>query len=176
MSCSGIRTITCPAPIADTDPRVDILDADLTGLPDATIILAECDPIRPQGERYIAALEAAGVPIRSHLTPGMVHGFFGLDEVFPSATEAMTFAGQRLARSPRCGGPMNGTVLVTGAGGGIGLATVSGLRRRMVSTVVASDVKDTVPELPARRRRYVPFDLLDGDPANADGDVRGHRP
>jgi acetyl esterase/lipase len=81
------------------DPRVNILDADLTGLPEATVILAECDPIRPQGERYVAALEAAGVPVRSHLTPGMVHGFFGLDEVFPTATGAMTFAGERLAQA-----------------------------------------------------------------------------
>jgi acetyl esterase/lipase len=88
-----------PSPEAATDPRVDILGADLSGLPDTTIILAECDPIRPQGEQYAKALEAAGVPTRSHLTPGMVHGFFGLDEVFPSATEAMTFAGQRLAEA-----------------------------------------------------------------------------
>jgi acetyl esterase len=88
-----------PGPEAATDPRVDILAADLAGLPDTTIILAECDPIRPQGERYAEALEAAGVPTRSHLTPGMVHGFFGLDEIFPSGTEAMTFAGQRLAEA-----------------------------------------------------------------------------
>jgi acetyl esterase len=88
-----------PNPGAATDARVNILDADLTGLPDTTIILAECDPIRPQGELYAAALKAAGVPTRTHLTPGMVHGFFGLDEVFPSATEAMTFAGQQLAHA-----------------------------------------------------------------------------
>ena len=65
---------------------------------------------------------------------------------------------------------MNGTVLVTGAGGGIGLATVSCLVKDGLD-VVASDVKDTVPELPPEAR-YVPFDLLDGDPANADGDLR----
>jgi hypothetical protein len=29
----------------------------------------------------------------------MVHGFFGLDEVFPSATEAMTFAATQLAQA-----------------------------------------------------------------------------
>ena len=82
---------------AASDPRVNILDADLAGLPDTTVILAECDPIRPQGELYAAALQAAGVPVRTHLTPGMVHGFFGLDEVFPTAAEAMSFAGQQLA-------------------------------------------------------------------------------
>lgn len=81
------------------DPRVNVLDADLAGLPETTIILAECDPIRPQGELYAAALEAAGVSVRVHLTPGLVHGFFGLDEVFPTATGAMTFAGQQLAQA-----------------------------------------------------------------------------
>jgi len=88
-----------PEAAAASDPRVDILSADLTGLPETTVLLAECDPIRPQGELFAAALKAAGVPTLTHLTPGMVHGFFGLDEVFPSATEAMTFAGQRLAHA-----------------------------------------------------------------------------
>lgn len=88
-----------PRPDAAADTRVNILDADLAGLPDTTMILAECDPIRPQGELYARALKAAGVATRTHLTLGMVHGFFGLDEVFPSATEAMTFAGQQLAQA-----------------------------------------------------------------------------
>jgi acetyl esterase/lipase len=87
------------SPHEAVDPRINILGADLIGLPETSIILAECDPIRPQGELYAAALNAAGVPNRTHLTPGMVHGFFGLDEVFPTATEAMAFAGQRLAQA-----------------------------------------------------------------------------
>lgn len=86
-----------PGPEAATDPRVNVLGADLQGLPETTVILAECDPIRPQGELYEQALRAAGVPVESHLAPGQVHGFFGLDEIFPVATAAMTFAGQRLA-------------------------------------------------------------------------------
>ncbi len=88
-----------PNPDAATDTRVNILDADLVGLPETTVVLAECDPIRPQGELYAKALSAAGVSTQTHQTPGMVHGFFGLDEVFPSATEAMTFAGRRLAQA-----------------------------------------------------------------------------
>lgn len=88
-----------PDAAAAADPRVDILSADLAGLPEATVLLAECDPIRPQGELLAEALKAAGVPTLTHQTPGMVHGFFGLDEVFPSATEAMTLAGERLAHA-----------------------------------------------------------------------------
>lgn len=87
------------------DPRVNLLDADLAGLPATTVVLAECDPIRPQGERYAAALEAAGVPVRVHLSPGMVHGFFGLSEIYPSAAPAMTFAGDRLAEAFGPGNP-----------------------------------------------------------------------
>lgn len=88
-------------PSAATDPLVNVLDAELAGLPAATVILAECDPIRPQGELYAKALAAAGVPLESHETPGMVHGFFGLDEVFPTAGPAMAFAGARLAEALR---------------------------------------------------------------------------
>jgi acetyl esterase len=79
-----------------TDPRVDVLDADLSGLPPATIVLAECDPIRPQGQLFAQALEAAGVPVLVYEQEGMIHGFFGLDEVFPTAAEAMELAGDRL--------------------------------------------------------------------------------
>jgi acetyl esterase len=90
-----------PGPDAANDQRINVLDANLTGLPEATIILAECDPIRPQGELFAKALRAAGVSVQTHLTPGMVHGFFGYDEVFPTATPAMEFAGARLARALR---------------------------------------------------------------------------
>ncbi|BBY16611.1 alpha/beta hydrolase [Mycolicibacterium litorale] len=89
------------SPLQATDPRVNLLDADLAGLPETTVILAECDPIRPQGERFAAALDAAGVPVRTHLTPGLVHGFFGLTELYPSAAAAMVFAGDRLSAALR---------------------------------------------------------------------------
>lgn len=80
-----------------TDPLVNILGAKLDGLPPATVILAECDPIRPQGALVADALSAVGVDVDVHQTPGMIHGFFGLDELFPTAAEAMEVAGKRLA-------------------------------------------------------------------------------
>lgn len=85
------------SPSDATDPRVAVLDADLRGLPATTVILAECDPIRPQGALMAEALEEAGVPVVLHQTPGMIHGFFGLEEIFPVAREAMEVAGGELA-------------------------------------------------------------------------------
>lgn len=85
------------SPADAADPRVNVLGADLRGLPETTVILAECDPIRPQGVLLAEALEAAGVPVAVHETPGMIHGFFGLEELFPTAREAMEFAGDRLS-------------------------------------------------------------------------------
>jgi acetyl esterase len=83
------------------DPRLDLLSADLTGVPEATVILAECDPIRPQGEAYADALRAAGVRLEVRQYAGMLHGFFGLDELFEVAGDAMKFAGNRLAEALR---------------------------------------------------------------------------
>lgn len=79
------------------DPRASILNAVHHGLPPTTVILAECDPIKPQGVLLAQALEAAGVDLDTREYPGMIHGFFGLDEIFPTATDAMTYAGARLS-------------------------------------------------------------------------------
>lgn len=61
---------------------------DLTGLPPALIISAGIDPVRPDGLRYGARLEAAGVPVAYHDHPGALHGFLDLDRLFPAARRA----------------------------------------------------------------------------------------
>ena len=81
------------------DPRVAPLLADLHGLPPAVIVLPECDPLRPQGALFAEALRAAGVPVDVFDAATLVHGFFGLEEVFPEAADAMAFVGSRLADS-----------------------------------------------------------------------------
>ena len=78
------------------NPLVSPLLADLAGLPSATVVLAQCDPIAVQGRRYAAALAAAGVHVTVREYPGMIHGFFGLDEVFDQAAEAMAFVAESL--------------------------------------------------------------------------------
>ena len=81
------------------DPRVAPLLADLAGLPEAIVLLAECDPIRPQGDLYARALAVAGVEVDVYDAPTLVHGYFGLDELFPEATDAMEWTARHLRRA-----------------------------------------------------------------------------
>lgn len=52
-----------------------LLCDDLTGLPKACFISAECDPLLDQGLMYAAKLEDAQVEVEYHIMKGMVHGF-----------------------------------------------------------------------------------------------------
>jgi acetyl esterase/lipase len=81
------------------DPHVSPLGANLVGLPPTTIVLAECDPIRPQGRLYADALAAAGVPVDVQEHATLPHGFFGLDMLFPEAADAMELAGRSVRAS-----------------------------------------------------------------------------
>lgn len=51
-----------------------LLASDLSGLPPAVVIVAEHDPIRDDGERYVAALQSAGVPAVGLRVLTHVHG------------------------------------------------------------------------------------------------------
>lgn len=54
----------------------------LVGLPAATVITAEYDPLRDEGEAYGARLREAGVATVATRYDGQVHGFVSLFEVF----------------------------------------------------------------------------------------------
>jgi acetyl esterase len=65
-------------------------------LPPTTIILAEIDPLRHDGESYAAKLQTAGVPVQIKIFEGVTHEFFGLAGLVNEATEAVKFAGEAL--------------------------------------------------------------------------------
>ncbi len=82
-----------PSMDAAADPRIDLVNrTDLAGLPPATIILAEIDPLRSEGEKLGAALEKAGVAVNERLFAGVAHEFFGMGKVVPEAKQAMDLA------------------------------------------------------------------------------------
>ena len=85
-------------------PGVDLTDpllspaarADLTGLPPATVVTAECDPLRDEGEAYAAALGEAGVHTLVRRFEGQVHPFVALGGLLPDALAARRLIGERL--------------------------------------------------------------------------------
>jgi len=78
------------------DPRLDLVAADLRGLAPATIISAERDPLRSDGDLLAARLRSAGVPIEHRLYRGAAHEFFGMAAAVNDAREAQSFAVERL--------------------------------------------------------------------------------
>ncbi len=69
---------------------------DLSGLPAATVITAEYDPLRDEGELYAKKLEEAGVSAEILRYDGMIHGFFTMAGVLDTARTAVLDAAQRL--------------------------------------------------------------------------------
>ncbi|MEZ4281650.1 MAG: alpha/beta hydrolase [Myxococcota bacterium] len=63
--------------------------ANLAGLPAATVITAQYDPLRDEGRAYAERLAAAGVPTQYTNYDGVFHGFFGMTDQLPRARQAV---------------------------------------------------------------------------------------
>lgn len=72
------------------DPLAAVLTADLRNLPAATVLTAEYDPLRDEGEAFARALRAAGNATVTRRYLGMAHGFFSMPKLTPIAGHAMT--------------------------------------------------------------------------------------
>ncbi|WP_250557012.1 alpha/beta hydrolase [Pseudonocardia lacus] len=83
-----------------THPEVSPLRvADLGGLPPTTVVTAEHDPLRDEGEAFAARLVEAGVPTESRLFTGQLHGFFSMINVLPASADAVSYLAGRLRES-----------------------------------------------------------------------------
>jgi acetyl esterase len=79
------------------DPRMSPLRADdLSGLPPATVLTAECDPLRDEGEAYARRLREAGVDVTLRRFDGQVHPFVLLGGILDDANVARSWLGERL--------------------------------------------------------------------------------
>lgn len=71
----------------------------LKGLPPATIIAAEIDPLLSEGKTYADRLKKDGVTVSYKEYAGVTHEFFGMGAVVPKAKEAQQFAADALTKA-----------------------------------------------------------------------------
>ncbi len=58
-----------------TDPRMNLLDADLHEIPPAFLVITECDPLYDGNIEMVDKMKAAGVDVESKIYAGTVHSF-----------------------------------------------------------------------------------------------------
>jgi acetyl esterase len=80
------------------DPRLNLVAADLKGLPPTTIINAELDPLKSDGDILADKLKVAGNDVTHKVYTGVTHEFFGMDAVVGKAREAQDFAVSQLQK------------------------------------------------------------------------------
>lgn len=86
-------------PEEKADPRLDLVHADLRGLPPVTIINAQIDPLRDDGALLEQALKDANVQVRRVVFTGVTHEFYGMGAAVKKAAVAEALGGQMLRAS-----------------------------------------------------------------------------
>ena len=81
---------------ADVSP---LRAASLAGVAPARVVTAEFDPLRDEGNAYAARLADEGVEVDLDENPGMIHGFFQMGALAPSATAAVGRAVDHVKRT-----------------------------------------------------------------------------
>ena len=83
-----------------SDPRLDLVDrTDLAGLPPATVVTAEIDPLMSEGQALGKKLVAAGVKVDELDVKGVTHEFFGMGAVVAKAKSTLATAAKDLRAS-----------------------------------------------------------------------------
>ncbi len=87
------------SPEQKQDPRLNLVAANLADLPPVTIIGAEIDPLRSDGDMLADKLKAAGNAVTHKVYNGVTHEFFGMDAVVAKAAEAQDLAVTQLKQA-----------------------------------------------------------------------------
>jgi acetyl esterase len=79
-------------PADGKSPMIDLVHANLKGLPATTVITAQYDPLMSEGKMLADNLQKAGVTVKYQNYDGVTHEFFGMAAVVPEAKQAQAFA------------------------------------------------------------------------------------
>ena len=88
MKWFGKNYLKNDADAADIRMSPALAGEKLKGLPPATIIAAEIDPLRSGVEKLSQALQAQGVKVNYKMYPGVTHEFFGMGAIVDKAKDA----------------------------------------------------------------------------------------
>lgn len=86
-------------PSQKDDKRINLLMANFQGLNNATIITAQIDPLRSEGNELADKMKAQGVDVTYKNYKGVTHEFFGMAPVLKEAREAQKLAARDLTKS-----------------------------------------------------------------------------
>ena len=121
------------------DPRVNFVGRnDLRGLPPVTIVSAQIDPLRSEGETLTARLREAGVDVQQRTYPGTTHEFFGMATVVQGAQLAQAFAVERLR--PALGGQAPAPAQPVATNAPANVAAVPSLSREEAGRLIGTNL------------------------------------
>jgi len=84
------------SPADGSSPMISLVNANLKGLPPTTIIAAQYDPLRSEGEMLSDNLKKAGVTVNYKLYNGTTHEFFGMAAIVTEAKDAQEMVSAEL--------------------------------------------------------------------------------
>ena len=81
------------------DPRINLVGANLKGLPPAIVITDQIDPLRSEGAMLADKMKAAGVTVEYRNYDGVTHEFFSMGAVVDKAKQAEQAAADGLKQA-----------------------------------------------------------------------------